>query len=64
MPKYRVNAVVVGGKYIGEFDAENPEEAEQLAWNSDQCDVSFCWQCTSDCEGAEIEKLCVELVKE
>jgi hypothetical protein len=62
MPKYRAHGVVMGGKYIGEFEAPTPEEAEAMAWKV--ADVSLCHECARDCEDAHIDEVIVELVED
>lgn len=63
MPKYRVYAKVSGSKYLGEFEAATPEEAEQLALESDEAAICLCHQCAGECESAEVEEVTVEEVK-
>lgn len=60
MPKYSVYAKVVGSKYIGDFEAENPEAAIEAAEEAGATWVSLCHQCNSECEDPE----CVDLVAE
>lgn len=62
MPKYRVYGSVVATKYIGEFEAGTKEEAERMAWDSEECWVSVCHQCSSDVSDPEIEEIIVEEV--
>jgi hypothetical protein len=62
MPKYRVTGVVAGGKCLGVFEAATPEEAEELALDSDAAHISLCHQCASECEDPQIDKVIVELV--
>jgi len=62
MPKYRVYGVVTGGKYLGEFEANTPEEAKQLALDSDEAHVSLCHQCCDQCEDPEISDAHTDLV--
>lgn len=45
MPKYRVYGVVTGTKYLGVFEADTQEEAEQMALESNENHVSICHQC-------------------
>lgn len=54
MPRFRVNGTVVGGKYLGEYEAATKEEAIEMAMNEEGY-VSFCHQCCEQCENAEIE---------
>ena len=60
MKRYNIYARVVGSKYIGTVDANSPEEAEEKAWKLDECHISLCNQCSSDCEDPEIESLVIE----
>ncbi|WEG13967.1 hypothetical protein PU629_06260 [Pullulanibacillus sp. KACC 23026] len=60
MSKFNVYAVVTATKYIGEFEAETKEEAEQMAWESEDAYVSVCHQCANEVDGAEIERMVVE----
>jgi hypothetical protein len=62
MPKYRVYGTVVGGKYLGEVEADNEKEAIEKGLNLDTCWVSLCHQCSSECEDGEIHDVHVELV--
>jgi len=60
MPKYKVYGVVVGTKYIGEFETHNKEEAEQLAWDSENAYISICYHCSKEIDEPQIEKMIVE----
>jgi hypothetical protein len=62
MAKYRVNATVVGNKYIGDFEAESKEAANEAA--SKVAGVYLCHQCEKECADAEISELTAELVEE
>lgn len=62
MPKFRVYGKVVATKYIGEFEAETKEQAEEMAWKSEETYISLCHQCTSEAEDPEIHELEVEEV--
>lgn len=53
--KYKVYGVVVGGTFIGEFEADSPTDALGKAWDSAY--VSFCHQCSDHCEDPEVETL-------
>lgn len=63
MKKYRVYAIVTGTKHIGEFQAKSREEAEQIAWDSDNGYVSICWHCSKEIDEPTIEKMVVEEVE-
>jgi hypothetical protein len=61
MPKFNVYGTVQASKYLGEFEAATPEEAEELALEANgHCSV--CHQCTSEIEDPEIIKCTVEPV--
>lgn len=60
MTKYRVYGVVSGSKYLGEFDAETEEQALEMASHSDECYVTLCHYCHSECEDAEITEMVAE----
>jgi hypothetical protein len=59
--KYRCYGLVSGSKYLGIVEADSAIEAEEKAANLDSCYVSFCWQCSSNCENPEINEIDVEL---
>ncbi len=58
--KYRCYAAVTGGKYLGEVEADSPEEAEQKAWALDTCSVQICHQCSGEIEDPEVQRIDVE----
>lgn len=60
MPKYRAYGVVVGTKYLGEFEAKNKKEAERKALESDECYVSICHQCSGEIDEPEIDEVRIE----
>jgi len=60
MAKYKVYGIVTGMKYIGEFEANNKEEAEQMAWDSENGYVSICYHCSKEIDEPQIEKMIVE----
>ncbi|MEK3838670.1 hypothetical protein [Paenibacillus sp. FSL R7-0128] len=62
MPKFRIYGRVVATKYIGEFEADTKEQAERMAWDSDEAYVSVCHQCSKEVEDPEIRELEVEEV--
>jgi hypothetical protein len=43
---YKAYGVVIGTKYLGEFEADSPEEAERLAWKGAY--VLLCKECCDD----------------
>jgi hypothetical protein len=55
---WRVSGTVVGGKFIGEYEADTGAEALTLAM--EDLDVSLCHQCSSECEDPQITKLTAE----
>ena len=55
MPKFGVTGIVVGSKYLGEFEADNAEAAVDLAMESDAVYVSMCHQCSDECEDPAID---------
>ncbi|MHA6530211.1 hypothetical protein [Paenibacillus sp. BAC0078] len=64
MPKFRIYGRVIATKYIGEFEAESKEQAEEMAWKSDEAYVSLCHQCSGEAEDPEIHELEIEEVGE
>lgn len=63
MPKYDVYGEVQGTKYLGEYEAESPEEAEEMAMEAEGS-VRLCHQCHNECEDAEIVDCKVEEVED
>ncbi len=54
MPKYRVTGVVIGSKYLGEFEAATEDDAIELALETlGVC--MLCNYCTRECEDPSIE---------
>lgn len=58
MPRFYAYGTVVGNQFIGAFEADTVEEAEEMAW--DQAGVSVCHQCSQQVEDAEISKIIME----
>lgn len=56
MPRYRVSGTVTASKYLGEFEADSPEDAVDKALTSDAAYVSVCHQCAHDVEDPEIHE--------
>lgn len=56
--KYHVYAKVVGTKYIGDYEADSEEQAEEMAGKDAY--VSLCHQCSSECESPEIDGFVIE----
>lgn len=64
MPRYRVVGTVIGSKYLGEFEADTPEEAVEKALDSEECHVSVCHQCSDDISDPEIDEAFAELIED
>lgn len=60
MPTFQCYGQVVGSKYLGEVEAATKEEAEEKALELDNCSVTFCHNCESECEDAEVKDVVVE----
>ncbi|MFD2334653.1 hypothetical protein ACFSR7_35875 [Cohnella sp. GCM10020058] len=60
MPKYSVYGYIRTSKFIGEFEAATKEEAEQMAWDSDEAYVSVCHHCARQVQDPEIISMDVE----
>lgn len=61
MAKYEVYGVIRTSKFIGEFEAENKDEAEQMAWDSDEAYISLCHHCSNEvATDIEITEMVVE----
>lgn len=63
MPIYRAVGSVGGSKYLGEFEAATKEEAEAMAWDSEEASVSLCHQCSDECSDGEITEIFLEEVE-
>jgi hypothetical protein len=63
MPKFAVHARIVGSKYLGEFEADNADEAIAKAEASGASYVSMCHQCSEECEDPECDKITADLVE-
>lgn len=59
MAKWSVYATVRGSKYLGDFEGDTPEEAQENALRENGW-ISLCWQCSSEVEDAEIETTSAE----
>lgn len=64
MPKFRVHGKVTGSAYMGEFEADTPEEAMAIANDEHGGPVSMCHHCSNKCEDAETEAVSAELISE
>ena len=62
MPKYHCYAIATASKYLGEFEAKNKQEAEDMAYESDECSMSLCHQCSSEAELGDIYRIEVEKI--
>ena len=62
MKKYNIYAKVVGGKYIGEVEANSEKEAIDKGWAHENCFVSLCHRCSEECDGGEVAELTAEPV--
>lgn len=54
--KWHVNGFVVGGKYLGLFEADTAEEAVEKALNAMGGPISLCHQCSRECENGTVEE--------
>lgn len=63
MKKYRVTGTVTASKYLGEFEANLKEEAEEMALNENGS-VSICHQCDKECSDPEIQEAWAEEIAE
>lgn len=61
MPRYSVTGAVHASTYIGEYDANTPEEAIELAYND--AGVSLCHQCSRKISDPEVCELTAEDVE-
>lgn len=64
MPKYRVHAVIDATKYLGEFEADSKEQAEELAWESDNQNVTLCHRCAYEVEVGDMVRVVVEEIED
>lgn len=60
MKKYHCYGTVIGSKYLGEVEAENIEEAMTKAWELEEAWISFCHQCSRECEDPMVSSIHVE----
>ena len=65
MPIYKVYGILTGSVYLGEYEAENEDAAEDMA-DKDPANwmPSLCHQCSGEVEINDIYEVQVELVKE
>jgi len=64
MPKYRAYGVLDATKYLGEFEADNKEKAEEMAEESDSQHVFLCHHCSSQFDLGDMIKIILEEVEE
>lgn len=48
MPKYRVYAILTASKPLGEFEADSPEAAEEMAMAEGNDFANICHQCARE----------------
>ena len=60
MPTYRVYAIVTGAKFLGEVEADNPEQAKYKLAN--EAWVNLCHYCASEIDDPQITELQAEEV--
>lgn len=63
MAKWRVNGTVTGGKYLGTYEAETAEQAEEMAMEAEGT-ITFCHECSKNLGDFEITKALAELDEE
>lgn len=61
MPRYSVSGAVHGSTWIGEYDANTPEEAIELAYND--AGISLCHECARKISDPEVLELTAEDVE-
>lgn len=54
---FAVHGTVIGGKFLGEYEAETKEQAIALAEAEHGGPISLCHQCSSECEDGFIDKI-------
>ncbi len=54
MKKYKVYAMAIASKFIGEFEAESKEEAEEKAWEEGNLVITLCHYCSREVELSDI----------
>lgn len=64
MAKWSITGTVVGGKYIGEVEADTEEQAMQKGFKLPACHVGLCHQCASECENGEIDEIHAEKIED
>ncbi len=61
MPKFSVNATVIGSKHIGVFEADTAEKAIEIA--QEQAWVSVCHQCSHEINDPQLERFTADPVE-
>jgi hypothetical protein len=56
MAKWSVYGRVIGSKYLGTYEADSKEEAEDKAMEA-KGSVSLCHHCSSECEDPEVDNV-------
>lgn len=47
--KYKAYGVVSGSRYLGEFEANSKEEAEEMVRDTHEGEaINLCWQCSKE----------------
>ena len=64
MPIYKVYGILTGSVYLGEYEAENEDAAEEMANADKEANwmPSLCHQCSGEVEINDIYEVQVELV--
>ncbi len=57
MPKYSINAAVIGSKHLGVIEAPSAERALKMSYALDEAYVSVCHHCASQIEDPEIDSV-------
>jgi hypothetical protein len=55
--KFSVTGTVQGGVYLGEVEAESPEQAEKLGWALPNAYIILCHECAHKVEDLEITEI-------
>jgi len=56
MPKYSVYGAVRASTYLGDFEADTPEQAIEMALASDAASISVCHACAGHISDPEIDE--------
>lgn len=65
MKKFRAYAIISASKFIGEIEAENKEQAEDLAWDHENCyNPTLCHHCSYEMDLGDIDEILIEEVEE